>query len=65
VEGDGDEEDEEGGPRADGEGHSYEDAVEEDARFEEEALEEELFGVREGLVLRVLMLMSGASVKRD
>lgn len=42
MEGDGDEEDEEGGPDGDRKGHADEDAVEEDARFKEEALQEHL-----------------------
>ena len=41
MEGDGDEEDEEGRAGGDGEGDADEDAVEEDAGFEEEHLEEE------------------------
>ena len=40
MEGDGDEEDEEGRADGDGERHADEDAVEEDAGFEEEALQQ-------------------------
>lgn len=42
VKADGDEEDDEGGAGRDAEGHADEDGVEEDAGFEEEALEEHL-----------------------
>lgn len=45
VEGDGDEEDDEGSAGGDGESHTDEDAVEEDASFQEEALEKEASGV--------------------
>lgn len=48
VEGDGDEEDDEGGADGEGEGEADEDGVEEDARFQEEALEEEFLGVGGG-----------------
>lgn len=60
MEGDGDEEDDEGGPGADGEGHSDEDAVEEDAGFEEEALEEESLRVGGGgwMVFSVVGMMT-------
>lgn len=48
VEGDGDEEDDEGGADGEGEGEPDEDGVEEDAGFEEEALQEEFLRVGGG-----------------
>jgi len=67
VEGDGDEENDELCACRDGDGHADEDAVEEDAGFEEQALQEEslrivLFLVR-GLVKGVVVVGNLATVR--
>ena len=62
VDGDGEEEDEEGGAGLDGEGHADEDAVEEDAGLEEEALEKEfLLLVRRGDVYVGICVGTGSA----